>query len=355
MKTILTVIGCCIIAHSAAAEETTKAFDLPPSDLRSAASLQAPKKAITSLDFSNIMKELGCPSGHAIDPAAQDKAKACMVETYYKAKIYRDMVSKYQTTIAESKIAGVPVTIVVPKAGIAPPNKDRVLIELHGGAYDWASIHEIVMNAVPMAAVGKIKVVSVDFAKAPAHRFPAASKDVAAVYRALLKTYKPENIGMMGCTLPSLAGAMVPWLLQEKLPLPGAIAMLCGGTGKLGGDSMQISSALWGKDAGPVFETYFKGEGAYFEHVDMNNPLILPDGFDDVMKQFPPTSLVGTSRGFALSSVIKTHRTLTRLGVDTELHLWEGMKTGFQQEPLRPETQEMFEVLARFFDKYLGR
>ena len=52
------------------------------------------------------------------------------------------------------------------------------------------------------------------------------NEDIVAVYRELLKTYKPKNIGMFGasggCTL---AQTTILWLPKLKLPLPGAVGL----------------------------------------------------------------------------------------------------------------------------------
>jgi feruloyl esterase len=46
------------------------------------------------------------------------------------------------------------------------------------------------------ASIGKIKVITIDYREAPEYHFPVASEDVAAVYGALLKAYKPSHIGI---------------------------------------------------------------------------------------------------------------------------------------------------------------
>jgi monoterpene epsilon-lactone hydrolase len=71
----------------------------------------------------------------------------------------------------------------------------------------------------PIASIGKIKVISVDYRQAPEYAFPSASEDVATVYRELLKTYKPTNIGIYGCSAGGLLTAeTIAWFQKEKLP-----------------------------------------------------------------------------------------------------------------------------------------
>jgi len=62
------------------------------------------------------------------------------------------------------------------------------------------------------------------YRQAPEFAFPAATEDIAAVYRELLKTYRPEDIGIFGCSAGgSLTAQSMAWFLKENLPLPGAI------------------------------------------------------------------------------------------------------------------------------------
>ncbi len=97
--------------------------------------------------------------------------------------------------LVEDKIAGVPVRIVTPD-GLPEANNDKVLLNLHGGGFnsDSGSYTE----SIPIASYTKIKVVAVLYRLAPEYPFPAAVDDSVAVYKELLKTYKPEHIVIYG-------------------------------------------------------------------------------------------------------------------------------------------------------------
>jgi hypothetical protein len=45
---------------------------------------------------------------------------------------------------------------------------------------------------------------------------------------------------------------------------------------------------------------------------------------------------------------------LVKLGVDADLHVWEGLFHGFFYNPDVPESQEAYDVIVRFFEKHLG-
>ena len=97
---------------------------------------------------------------------------------------------------AETTIGGVHAYVYTPRNGIAAANRNRVLVDLHGGGFRecWPACAEL--ESMPIAALGRIKVVSLDYRQGPEHRHPAASEDVAAAYRDLLKSHRAENIGL---------------------------------------------------------------------------------------------------------------------------------------------------------------
>src|ERR1700761_1911707 len=101
----------------------------------------------------------------------------------------------YPVNIEESTIAGVPVRLVTPLV-MGPGKSARVLICVHGGGFnaDSGSLTE----SIPIANLTQTKVVSVLYRLAPEHSFPAAVDDAVAVYKELLKTYKPNRIALYG-------------------------------------------------------------------------------------------------------------------------------------------------------------
>jgi acetyl esterase/lipase len=79
------------------------------------------------------------------------------------------------------------------------------------------------VESIPIASVGAIRVITVDYREGPEYSFPAASEDLAAVYAALLKTYKPRNIGIYGCSAGGILTAQsVAWIGSHGMPSPGA-------------------------------------------------------------------------------------------------------------------------------------
>jgi acetyl esterase/lipase len=266
-----------------------------------------------------------------------------------------EMRRHFRTTETRETIAGVTVDRVRPAAGIAPRNAQRVLINVHGGAFMWGSGSGALVEAIPIAATMGVEVVTVDYRLAPEHHFPAASQDVAAVYAALLKRHLPENIGIYGCSAGAIITAQtVAWLQHEKLPRPGAVGTFCGTGAAYAGDSAYLSNPL--VDGKPIRRGALPDTlpSAYLTGVPASDPLAYPLGSDKVMAAFPPTLHLAGSRDFAASILTAQHRRLTALGVQSELQLFDGLGHAFFVWPDMPESIEAYRLVAAFFDRHLG-
>jgi acetyl esterase/lipase len=259
-------------------------------------------------------------------------------------------------------VGGVHAYEYVPKQGISARNRDRVLINLHGGGFMgcWPACAEL--ESIPVAALARIRVVSLDYRQSPKHKFPAASEDVAAAYRELLKKYEAHNIGIYGCSAGGmLTGMAVAWFQQHSLPRPGAVGVLCAGmtlsaTG-FGGDAAYTTAAIGEArtpPAPPAPEAMRRTPLPYLADVSLNDPLAAPATSPEVLAKFPPTLIVSGTRAFELSSAVYTHAQLVKQGVDADLHVWEGMFHGFFYNIDVPESRDCYDVIVKFFDRRLG-
>lgn len=171
--------------------------------------------------------------------------------TFYD-KINSDRASRmqkiYPVTVHTQTIGGVRTDVVLPANGIAATQSNRVLINLHGGGFLWGAHSGGLVESIPIASLGRIKLVSVDYREGPEHAFPAASEDVTAVYTALLKQYPAKNIGIYGCSAGGvLTGETVALIISRKLPVPGAIGTFCGSIIEFSGDSSYVAPTLNGQ------------------------------------------------------------------------------------------------------------
>jgi acetyl esterase/lipase len=93
----------------------------------------------------------------------------------------------------------------------------------------------------------------------------------------------------------------------------------------------------------------------YLGGTDPADPMVNPITSVDVMSKFPPTQIITGTRGMELSSALYTHEQLVKLGVEADLHVWEGLFHGFFYNPDVPECKDAYNVMVKFFDKHLGR
>ena len=283
----------------------------------------------------------------------------CRAQVFYNSSWYRDMQQRYAVDIKLENYDGVETEVFTPLDGILPNNRDKVLINLHFGGFAYHAKQESRLESMPIAALMRIKVVSPDYRMYPEHRYPSAVSDVLSVYRTLLKTYRPENIGIYGCSAGgNLTARTIPWLLKEELPLPAAVAMLGGAADVAMGDSHSFGFAASGIEV-PDIDIYNKGlerPSGYYEGVDnLFNPLVFPARSPETMKAFPPSLLISSTRDYLLSHVLFTHSQLVKQGVEADLHVWEGLEHCFTGHGNIPESRDAYGVLIGFFNKHLGR
>jgi acetyl esterase/lipase len=275
----------------------------------------------------------------------------------------------YAVQIESKSFAGVPTLVVIPVHGVSSRNRSRVLVNVHGGGFEvgGGGVHGL-LESIPISAVGQIKVVTVDYRMGPENVFPAASEDVATVYRSLLKDYPAKNIGIYGCSSGGVLAAQgAAWIQHEKLPRPGAIGIFSGSAfadftgnpqapGSWGGDSRYITAPLQGGSPlailGPSAGT--STQVPYLAHVNVADPMVSPGVAPDVLAKCPPTLLVTGTRAYDMSAAVQTQRNLRKAGVEADLELWDGLGHCFFLDSDLPESKEMFEVVSKFFDRHLG-
>ncbi|HMD77819.1 MAG TPA: alpha/beta hydrolase [Terracidiphilus sp.] len=253
--------------------------------------------------------------------------------------------------LVEDTIAGVPVRIVTPE-GLPESNRDKVLLNLHGGGFNSDSGSYI--ESIPIASFSKIKVVAVLYRLAPEHPFPAAVDDSVAVYKELLKTYKPEHIVIYGTSAGAILTAEVAARLKQLgLPQPAALGIFSGmGDFARDGDSIALyalrglSGHLDPPQAGP-HDPYYVGA------TDPKDPVLSPI-FGD-LHGLPPALFVTSTRDLLLSGTANLHRAYLNAGVEARLVVFDALPHAFWYDPLLPEALEANHMMAEFFVKQLGK
>ncbi len=190
---------------------------------------------------------------------------------------------------------------------------------------------------------------------APENPFPAAVDDVVAVYKELLKTYKPRSIGIFGTSAGAILTAEVTVRLKQLgLPLPAALGIFSGlADFSRAGDSWQLF-ALNGLpgDMKPIDPNHLPDD-SYVGKTDRKDPVLSPLFAD--LHGMPPTLLVTSTRDILLSGTTIFHRALLGAGDDAQLIVFEALPHAFWYHFQLPETKEALELMAKFFDEKVGR
>jgi epsilon-lactone hydrolase len=262
---------------------------------------------------------------------------------------------RYAVDMTPGTIGGVEVQIFEPKGGVSAQNRKRVIINLHGGGFvlGWPLVSQI--ESIPIAAVGKIKVISVNYGLFPEAKFPRASEDVASVYRELLKSYEPSQIGIYGCSAGGIvASEAIAWFRKEKLPNPAAIVLASASLDpSFIGDSAYVTPRFGSvlpapKNDDPQMILYFTG-------ADAQDPLVWPSRDPKLLASYPPALFATGTRAGDMSSATRAHLDLLKAGVESQLALWDGLDHCFLYDPDMPESEEAYALITGFLEKHMGK
>ncbi|MGH6613627.1 alpha/beta hydrolase [Sphingomonas sp.] len=248
---------------------------------------------------------------------------------------------RHAVEIAEQVMAGVPVRLITPKAG-AKASDRRILLNLHGGGFmgDSGSLTE----NIPIAAETGIPVVAVLYPLSPEHQFPAALDQALAVYRDLLKTHKPGEIGVYGTSAGGfLGGELIARIKAEGLPMPAAFGMFAGGADFSRKSDSQLTSPR--VDLSPLIKFYLG-------NTPPTDPIASP--LLGKLDGFPPTLCVTSTRDFLMSDTANFCRGLELAGVDNHLVVFDGLPHAFWAYIDAPESRQAFSIMSRFLKAHLA-
>ncbi len=229
---------------------------------------------------------------------------------------------------------------------------DRVLLNLHGGGFDSDS--GSLTESVPIANLTRTRVVAALYRLAPEHPYPAAVDDAVAVYRELLKTYKPAHIAVYGTSAGAILTAeLAVRLKQLNLPEPGALGIFSGFgdvTHTTDASALYTLTGFTGPLKPPSGEKVLP---LYFGSAAPTDPVVSPNLSD--LHGLPPTLFITSSRDLLLSATANMERAWRRDGIPTEMTVFDGLAHAFWNDVNLPESREAYAVMARFFVERLGR
>ena len=313
-------------------------FELPPSPFLSPQALAAQK--------ARSRYPVSIPPND--EPIAQARAR---IEAMLAPQVTR-MRAVYPVAIEAKTIAGISTRIITPQG--KPTIRDRVLINLHGGAFSVCADACALIESIPVAGLGGFRVVSVNYRMGPEARHPAALEDVTAVYRELLKTYKPRQIGIYGCSAGgALAAQMGSWLPAKGLPQAGALGVFgAGGVRFMAGDSAWVAGNIDGSFPPPDKARGDMTRG-YFTGAELGDATISPALHPATIARFPPTMLITGTRAMDMTPAIVTNSALIKAGVRSQLIVGEGMGHCYIYQPDMPESRDAHQAIVNFFKENL--
>ena len=301
-------------------------------------------------------------------PVPTDIADMAEVRRVYNENLkpnVNHMREVFPVDIEETTIAGISAAIVTPRGGVPEKNRNRLFLNGPGGGFRTGVRGNGLLISIPIAASLGVTVVTITYRQGPEYRFPAASEDLLKVWDHFTRTYKPENIGMAGCSAGgSLVTHTTAMLIRQGRPTPGVLGVYCAGLGSAGsGDSgfmasLSVTNTQPGapRAGGPSAAGPRVPAGpSYMDGTDRNDFVVNPTVDERLLAKWPPTIFFTASRDGAASGALYSYRKLITLGIDSQVMVFDGLYHGFMTNPDFPEAREGYTIAAAFFDRHLGR
>lgn len=235
------------------------------------------------------------------------------------------------------------------------PNRERVILQLHGGGYIGGMRHAYRSFAGLYNEVGKrYGVFTVDYRVAPEYPFPAALIDTLDGYEWLLKNgYREDQIIVAGDSAGGgLALAMCLCLKENGRRLPSGIITMSPWTdmtasGASYKDNFEMDPLFGGTEDSMIYNREYAGEE------DLTNPYLSP--LFGEYEGFPPMLIQVGSCEMLLSDSVLLAQKVKEAGVKVRLSVYDGMFHVFQMAPLAlPECKHAWLEIGRFIGEISG-
>lgn len=268
------------------------------------------------------------------------------------AAVALQLAEALSVDVREDQIAGVNVHWITPTE-IDDDHAQHLFVYVHGGAFFLNGGRAGTIEPTVMAARMNVNVVSIDYRMPPGHPSPAATDDVIAVWKELLKSHAPGSMAMGGTSAGgNITLCSVLRIKEEGLPTPGAVY-----AGTPTADLQMIGDSRYLNDGVDRILLTFRGlgeaaVGLYAGDIDLRDPSVSPVYGD--FTGFPPTYVISGTRDLLLSDAVRIHRAIRRAGSEADLHVYEGMGHGDYLFVMNaPESYEHYAELNAFLLKHL--
>jgi epsilon-lactone hydrolase len=233
-----------------------------------------------------------------------------------------------------------------------PPQAERgTILYLHGGGYIAGSAASFRPLSVGLARRSRRRVFSLDYRRAPEHRFPAALEDAVHAYRWLLGMgIEPRRLALAGDSAGGgLVIAALMRLRDTGVPLPAAGVCICPWTDLAAtGETLRTNN---GRCASFLPATIPKYARVYLGDASDRDPYASPV-FGD-LSGLPPLLLQAASNELLLDDARRIHLQVEKAGGISELEVFDDL---FHDWPILdgflPEARLALEQAAAFLDEH---
>lgn len=267
-----------------------------------------------------------------------------------KTKKYRSHYKpskKFDYSICE--LNGVSYEILKPKR----KGNDKVVLLLHGGSYKvrlidmYRRLSEKISRTLSFCTIYNL-----DYRTFPEYKYPAQIEDVVAMFQEMLRQgIKAEDIVIVGDSAgANLALASTLYMRDNGMKLPAAVICF-----SLWGDATNSGKSIvencYRDPFGGIARrkkpeenwAYLHRISAFAKDLDRNSPYVSPSFAE--FTDFPPVTLICGEAEMDRSANELAYENMKKVGVDAELHMFDGMFHDFQLIPFFPETKRAFDIM----------
>jgi len=267
-------------------------------------------------------------------------------------------------SVQQLSIAGVNCFHIVPE-GVST---DYLLLHTHGGGYLFNGGPASTIESVWVANATRKPVLSIDYRMPPQNPSPAALEDVMAVWDAVvvnqcLYSLPPSRVGLFGGSAGGgLAMAAVLKLAEQGKPGPAALVLNSPWSDLTKTGDSYVINEMVDNMLGAYDLLLGIAAEAYADGKDLKDPYLSP--IYGEFSVFPPTQIFTGTRDLFLSCSVRVHRKLRRVGIDTELHVFEGLShnewqptfdvVSLAEGELPLEIRDSLDEITSFFERHLA-
>ena len=276
-------------------------------------------------------------------------------------KLGEDLLVSMEMTSKEEFIGGVRTVIVSPKVNRHP---DKVLVHVHGGAF-YGHLPETTYDRIaPLADMLDMEIVSVDYKLMPGKEgenwdLLDQRDQVIDVLNALSTDegakYKPENVGIYGCSAGSgLVAMSLNEMSKKGEALPGA-AVMQGAMVDFTFDSDSYHTLRYDDprtNVDHLVDTIWPMLKLTEEKVNDPRYSTVLDDFEG--RAFPPMMIQSGTKEIQMSDGIRFYSKLRSAGHVTQLDLHDAMQHCFHGHWGTPEAKLAVERVAEWFEEHLA-